>query len=462
MLEPADYISRLYFYKMLFKQFKNNWKENFTNISVANANFFIAVSGGIDSCVLLHLMHQLKASIIILHCNFNLRGEESLRDEKFVAALAEKYNIPILIKDFDTENFAVENKISIQEAARNLRYNWFSEILISNNDEQEFLLTAHNADDNIETVLMNVFRGTGIKGLTGIPLWDKKNKIIRPLLFALRNDIVAYATENKLAWVEDSSNKKDNYTRNFFRHQIIPLVEQKFTNAKENVLHNISKWNDVATIYAHQLNQYKKTLLIKDKAEYKIPILLLKKSVAYKTVLWELVKEFGFTTNQLHDIVCLLDADNGSFVQSNKYKIFKNRKWLIIATLQTNVAQQILIEETDKNIVFEKGKLSFKSLAAKEIAITSNKSVALLNATEMKYPLLLRKWKEGDYFYPLGMKKKKKLSRFFIDLKLSSTEKENVWVIEMNKKIVWIVNYRIDDRFKIEPNTNNVLRIECK
>ena len=309
---------------------------------------------------------------------------------------------------------------------------------------------------------MNVFRGTGIKGLTGIPLWDKKNKIIRPLLFALRNDIVAYATENKLAWVEDSSNKKDNYTRNFFRHQIIPLVEQKFTNAKENVLHNISKWNDVATIYAHQLNQYKKTLLIKDKAEYKIPILLLKKSVAYKTVLWELVKEFGFTTNQLHDIVCLLDADNGNFVQSNEYRIFKNRKWLIIATLQTNVAQQILIEETDKNIVFEKGKLSFKSLAAKEIAITSNKSVALLNATEMKYPLLLRKWKEGDYFYPLGMKKKKKLSRFFIDLKLSSTEKENVWVIEMNKKIVWIVNYRIDDRFKIEPNTNNVLRIECK
>ncbi|MBS1627201.1 MAG: tRNA lysidine(34) synthetase TilS [Bacteroidetes bacterium] len=446
---------------MLFKQFNNNWKENFATISTTHAHFFIAVSGGIDSCVLLHLMHQYKTLFTILHCNFNLRGEESIRDEKFVIAIAEKYNAPILVKHFDTKNFAEENKLSIQEAARKLRYNWFSEILNSSNNIQKYLVTAHNADDNIETVLMNVFRGTGIKGLTGIPLFDNENKIIRPLLFALRDDIVVYATKNKLTWVEDSSNTEDNYTRNFFRHQIIPLVEQKFSNAKENVLHNIIKWNDVEAIYTNQLNQYKKKLLVKDKAEYKIPILLLKKMVAYKTVLWELIKSFGFAATQLQDVVCLLDADNGSFVQAKQYRIFKNRKWLVIATMQTNVAQQILIENADKNIVFDKGTLHFKTMAAQEFSITSNTSIALLDAEQITYPLLLRKWKQGDYFYPLGMKKKKKLSRFFIDQKLSATEKENVWVIEMDKKIIWIVNYRIDERFKIKANTNNVLKIEC-
>lgn len=397
----------------LFKQFKDNWQENFCHLSSANCHLFIAVSGGIDSCILLDLISKLKFSFTILHCNFQLRGEESNRDEAFVCSLAERYNAPILVKHFDTEVYANENKLSIQEAARKLRYNWFSEVLQSNRNQPAYLLTAHNADDTIETVLMNVFRGTGIKGLTGIPVVDAANKIIRPLLFALRKDIIAYAEENKLSWVEDSSNHKDDYTRNFFRRNIIPLVEEKFVNAKENVLNNIYKWKDVAAIYQYQMEQYKKKLLIKEKAEYKIPILILKKTVAYTTVLWELIKDFGFTANQLQDIVCLLDADNGSFVQSAAYRIFKNRKWLVIATLQSEKANQILIVEEDKNTLFENGKLSFKALAITDVSINPDKSIALLDEAEIKFPLLLRKWKQGDYFYPLGMKKEKEVKPLF-------------------------------------------------
>jgi tRNA(Ile)-lysidine synthase len=306
---------------------------------------------------------------------------------------------------------------------------------------------------------MNIFRGTGIKGLTGIPVIDKQNRIIRPLLFALRKEIIAYAEENKLNWVEDSSNNKDDYTRNFFRHQLIPLAEEKFVNAKENVLKNIYKWKDIAAIYEYQIQQCQKKLLIKDKKEYKIPVLLLQKTVGYTTVLWELIKDFGFTANQLNDIICLLSADNGNYVQSKTFRIIKNRNWLIIATLQNENANNILIEKEVKNVVFENGKLHFKTLAANDIIITANKATALLNTDAVKYPLLLRKWKQGDYFYPLGMQKKKKLSRFFIDLKLAPTEKEKVWVLEMNKKIIWVVNYRIDDRFKMEQNTKKVLKI---
>lgn len=442
----------------------------------------LAVSGGIDSIVLTDLVYKSGFDFVIAHCNFQLRGDESTRDEIFVRSLQTKYGKPVLVKQFDTEKYAVENRLSIQEAARDLRYEWFLSIVNlqssigsanysqspMHNDlftihDSRFTLslaTAHNANDNIETMLMHFFRGTGIHGLTGIPEQDKARKLIRPLLFAKREDILAYAKENNLQWTEDSSNASDKYTRNFFRLQLLPAIKEVFPNAENNLLHNLDRFRETEFLYKQSVDLHKQKLIEKKGNEWHIPVLKLKKLVPLNTILREIISEFGFTTAQLNEIKKLLDADNGSYVGSNTHRIIKNRNWLIIAPLQTAAAANILIEVTEKNISFENGLLRFETLQNSDIKLSSSNTTATLNADEIKFPLLLRKWKQGDYFYPLGMQKKKKLSKFFIDQKLSKTDKEKVWVIESEKKILWVIGYRIDERFKITAGTKQILEVE--
>jgi tRNA(Ile)-lysidine synthase len=424
---------------MLHKQFKS----------------LVAVSGGVDSVVLCDLLYKCDFDFVIAHCNFQLRGEESERDEQFVRSLGVKYNRQVLVNRFDTSVVAEQAKISIQEAARTLRYAWFHNLM-----EQQVaspLLTAHHADDNIETAAMNFFRGTGLKGLTGIP---ETRLIKRPLLPFRKQEIRDYAEQINLSYVEDSSNALSKYTRNFFRNELLPQMQQVFPQAEENILKNIERLKDVDQVYTIAIKNYKDSLIEKKGEEEHIPILKLKKIIPYRTVLWEILKEKSFSAAQVDEVIKLFDADNGSFIDSEFFRIIKNRKWLIV-TRKTNDWSNIhfVIEEDTKRIEFNEQQLLFEKISGKNFQIPTSSNVACVDATEVQFPLLLRKWKQGDYFYPLGMRKKKKLSRFFIDIKLSKTEKENVWILESNKRVVWIVGYRIDDRFKITSNTKSVLKI---
>ena len=448
---------------------------------VANqTQLVLAVSGGVDSVVLVDLCHHAGFQFVIAHCNFQLRGDESIRDENFVRSLGERYNEEVLVKHFDTKAYAEANKSSIQVAARELRYGWFEEVIsdellvmsykhkqqslvskdlqLTTYNLQLFLATAHHADDNIETLLLNFFRGTGISGLHGI--LPKQGNIIRPLLFAKREQIVAYAKENNLSWVEDSSNASDKYSRNFVRHQVMPLMKTIYSQVEDNLLGNIERFKEIELIYSASIQQTKSKLIEVKGNESHIPILKLKRQTPLKTIVFEIIKDFGFAATQTEEAIKLLDAANGSFMVSASHRLIINRNWLIIAPLQPEEALNIIIEEGIKNIVYAGGTLSFETTPADNTHLPTDATIATLNADEIRYPLLLRPYKQGDYFYPLGMLKKKKLSKFFIDQKLSKTDKERVWVIESDKRVVWVIGLRIDNRFRIKPTSKKQLTIK--
>lgn len=420
----------------------------------------LAVSGGVDSVVLCELCKQAGYDFTIAHCNFQLRAEESERDENFVRELGKKYHVQVLVKKFDTQKFAEENKLSIQVAARELRYNWFAELLQAANEQPatiNWLLTAHHANDNIETLLMNFFKGTGINGMHGI--LPKQGHIIRPLLFAKKEELTEFAVTNNSNFVEDSSNASDKYTRNYFRNQLIPDLQKVFPQVEDNLLNNIERFREIEILYQQSVILNTKKLLEQKGNEIHIPVLKLLKVPALHTIIYEIIKAYGFTAHQADEVVNLLKSGSGKYISSATHRILKNRNWLIIAPNDNTIAGTIFIEEKDKQVEYQDGQLSFELLPTTNHKPQTSNLVAQLNADEIKFPLLLRKWKQGDYFYPLGMTKKKKLSRFFIDQKLSLIQKEKTWVIEMDKKIIWVVGMRIDNRFKITGSTKNVLQI---
>ncbi len=449
---------------------------------IKNENLFqkrdrllLAVSGGIDSVVLCELCNQAGFGFEIAHCNFQLRGEESERDEVFVQSLGDLYSAKVFIKKFETQKYAAEKKVSIQVAARELRYEWFDKLTSLPREKRQqatsdfpetlyityrtsYILTAHHANDNIETLLMNFFKGTGIKGLYAI--LPKQGKIIRPLLFAKKKDIISFAKENNLSFVEDSSNLSDKYTRNYFRNQLIPSIQKVFPEVEDNLLHNVERFKDTEMLYQQAIQFHKKKLLEYKHNEIHIPLLKLLKAVPLRTILYEIIKEYGFTAHQTDEVLHLLKSGSGKYVSSSTHKIIKDRKWIIISSHNTKEASNILIDADNKKIVFENGQLELTKIEKTDTLLSTENSIAMLDANNIIYPLLLRKWKQGDYFYPLGMKKKKKLSRFFIDQKLSLTDKEKIWVIESNNRIVWIVGRRIDDRFKITPATKKIIAIK--
>ena len=436
----------------------------------------IAVSGGVDSVVLCDLCHEAGYDFVIAHCNFQLRGEESNRDEDFVLQLGRHYGKEVLVKHFATKAYAIQNKVSTQVAARELRYSWFYDLLDSRPPSAaadhvpdshpprrttlptpDLLLTAHHADDNIETVLMNFFKGTGVSGMRGI--LPKQGKLIRPLLFATKAELLAYANTKGLKWVEDSSNAGDQYTRNYFRHQVIPLLQKVYPQVDQNLISNISRFRDIEVLYQQSIALHKKKLLETKGNEVHIPVLKLKGGKPLNSIVYEIIKDFSFSNGQVQDVLNLLESESGHFVASPTHRIIRNRNWLIIAPLATEEAANILIEEMVSKVRTANWQLQISRKNRSEISISSDSNTACVDATDIRFPLLLRKWKEGDYFYPLGMKKKKKVARFLIDQKISKTDKENIWVLEMNKKIVWVVGQRIDDRFKITDATKEVIVI---
>lgn len=442
---------------MLLEQFRAHVQSS--QLFQKNDQLVVAVSGGADSVALCELCHLSGYSFQMAHCNFQLRGAESERDEEFVKKLAEKYGVALHHTRFDTKTYAQEHKVGTQVAARELRYQWFDEIIAElKKNGAAFLLTAHHANDNIETLLMNFFKGTGIRGLQGIP--ERNNYIIRPLLFATRKQILQFLQEQRQSFVEDSSNLTEDYTRNYFRRSLIPSIEEVFPNVEENLIQNIIRFKDAGILYNEIIKQKREKLAEVRGNEVHIPVLKLQKIKAVHTVLYEIVKNFDFLPSQINSILHLLKSESGKFIASSTHRIIRNRAWLIITPLKSSVSQHILIHENQDKVTFDEGTIHISKLLWKEGAeIVKDTDVALIDADAIKFPLLLRKWKQGDYFYPLGMDKKKKLSRFFIDLKMSVAQKENIWVIEQDRKIIWIAGLRIDNRFKITAKTMEVLRL---
>jgi tRNA(Ile)-lysidine synthase len=433
-------------------------KQVHEKLQVRSSSFLLAISGGIDSVVLCDLFFKAELPFVIAHCNFQLRGQESERDEQFVRSLGDRYRKRVLVNKFDTKAYAEENKLSIQVAARNLRYNWFRELITSENLADK-IVTAHHADDNIETVVMNFFRGTGLKGLVGMD--QVFASIYRPLLGYRKIELIEYARHHSLDYVEDSSNISSNYTRNYFRNDLLPAISKVFPAVEENIINNIKRLSEVEQVYTEAIKGYKKKLIKQKGNEQHIPILQLLKSKFSKTIIWEIIKEKHFTSAQVDEVVKLADADNGSFVENGGWRIIKNRNWFIISPKQDeDQTNYRVITETDKKVVFGNSVMHIEQgVPVEKVKLSSVNSVALINSDELKFPLLLRKCRQGDYFYPLGMQKKKKLNRFFIDQKLSIPEKENTWVIESDKRIVWVIGLRIDDRFKITPGTKTVVKL---
>jgi tRNA(Ile)-lysidine synthase len=438
----------------------------------AGDRLLLAVSGGLDSVVLCELMHRAALDFSIVHCNFQLRGAESERDEAFVGQLGERYGREVLIERFDTNAYAASRKVSIQVAARELRYRWFHQI-IDSWAQPAWIMTAHHLDDNIETLLMNFFKGTGIAGLRA--MLPRQGKIVRPLLFATRAMLQQFVVGEGLAWVEDSSNLSDQYTRNFFRHQVIPLVQEAYPAAVQNLADNIDRFREIEWIYRRAIEQQKKKLLEYKGNEVHIPVLKLQRSEPLTTLVYEILAPFGFSAQQTPEVIGLLDSPSGKYMHSATHRILRHRNWLIISPRSTTEAVTIVVEPGETEVVYEQGMLRLEELSSSDVpdeilspsptgaasrGRTPASPIAWLDAADIEFPLLLRKWRPGDYFYPLGMHKKKKLARFFIDNKLSLAEKEKIWVVEMNKKIIWIVGLRIDDRYRITTATRRVLKIE--
>ncbi len=431
------------------KAFKNLIKSEFPYL--ANAKLLIAVSGGLDSVVLVHLCKSAKMEFAMAHCNFNLRGEESDADEAFVLDLGDALEVEVFTENFDTEAYAEDAKVSIQMAARDLRYNWFNELSAALNFD--YILTAHHANDNLETFLINLIRGTGLDGLTGIR--TENEKIIRPLMKFSRKEIEAYAVKENIPWREDSSNASPKYLRNKIRLEVIPIMEEINPQLLEGFAQTQSHLNESLNLVEDYIGLLYSEIVSKDDYGYRLSIKILEKLPNTKAVLYQLLRSFGFTEwDDIHD---LLKAQSGKMVFSATHRLIKDREFLLLTKIPSEKNNKVYkIEEGEEFVMLPIGTFAFEEVA--EILEKGPHCIYVAKGT-LKYPLILRKWKEGDIFHPFGMKGKKKISDFFKDKKLSLPEKENCWLLCSEDKIVWVVNHRADERFAVKKTSDKILKI---
>ncbi len=433
----------------LILEFKQHIAKNFPYL--LEQKCLVACSGGLDSVVLTHLMKSLNPTLGLAHCNFSLRGKESDGDEMFVIGLAKYIGVPVYAETFDTELFAKTNGVSTQMAARTLRYEWFGEIM--ENFKYDYLLTAHHLDDDLETFFINLSRGTGISGLTGIP--PKNGNIIRPLLPFSREQILTYAESNNLKWREDSSNQKPDYLRNNIRLRVLP----KFKEINDSVLRNFKTTQKNLQASRSLIEDYMALIynlaVVKDGAIYRINIQKLREIPNTEALLYELLHGFGFT--EWNDISSLLFAQTGKQLFSITHTLLKNRDELLLKKIDsTEVGEEFLVSEEGIDFPIE-----LKINLVEEIGDTG-KDTIYVAAEKLKFPLKLRKWREGDSFRPFGLNGKKKVSKFFKDEKLSRIEKERIWLLLSDGRIVWIVGFRMDDYFKVEETTEKIIQISTR
>lgn len=436
----------------MLSAFKNNISINLKVLT--KSRLLVAISGGVDSVVLAYLCKELNLNFALAHCNFNLRGDESNADEEFVLELADQLDVEVFIQNFDTQAYADKYKRSIQMAARELRYDWFEELAAQL--RFDYILTAHHADDNLETFLINFTRGTGLNGLTGIP--EVNDNIVRPLLHFSREQIETYAKEQNISWREDSSNSTRKYLRNKLRHEVIPILKEINPQLLDSFQNTIINLNDTADIVEESLNAVAKRAIVTiDELGITYKISEFKKVNNPKAYLFEMFKAYGFT--EWNDVVDLLDAQSGKQVFSSTHRLIKHREYLVLADLNLSEQREeaFIIHKDQESIITPIGLLKFQDIDA--VSETSNK-IIYVDKSKLNFPLELRFWKEGDAFYPYGMNGKKKISKYLKDEKLSLVEKENIWLLTSNNDVLWVVGKRADERFKVTDKAQQILKIE--
>ncbi len=434
----------------MIEKVRNYIKEN--RLLDPEDRVIVGFSGGMDSVTLLDVLLSLGYHCVAAHCNFHLRGEESERDAAFVKQWCEHIGVEMVSVDFDTYRYATTHKISIEMAARELRYEWFEDM--RKQHHANVIAVAHHRDDLVETVLLNLIRGTGIRGLTGIS--PKNNSIVRPLLCVSRDEIEAYVDERKLPFIFDSSNSDDVFVRNLLRLNVMPLLEKINPSVKNAMYRTARHVGEAKKIYDYYVETQKKAIFV----DNQIDIEKLKATLSPAVMLFEILTPLGFNASVIEDISQRLDSTPGKVFYSDNYRLIKDRSKLILEKIADKKLQQeeYTIDKVSQEITDPiRLKISFLSGYT-----TINKDPRFLyaDADKLSFPLTLRKWQSGDWFVPFGMRGRKKLSDFFTDRKFSLADKENAWVLSSGENIVWIVGERPDERFKVTESTENVMVVE--
>lgn len=439
----------------------NHWRQN---------KFVLAVSGGLDSMCLALLFLKAKAyfaksphgiagfDFVIAHCNFKLRGADSEADAAAVQEWSIANNIPFYQKNFDTSNVINTTGGNVQIVARQQRYEWFE--WLRKDIGFDAIATAHHQQDSVETLLINFFKGTGISGMHGI--LPQQGRIARPLLAFTKEALTKFAHQNNLEWREDVSNQKTDYLRNKVRLQLLPEIEKIFPKAVAQLYQNTLRMAEVEQLYQQAIQKHKRKLIEQKGKDYYIPLRKLVQVQPLASILFELLKPFGLTTGQLNDALQLIDSHTGRYINLGAYRLIKNRNHFIITPIVAAESDHILIEQASISpIVLSQFEVNWQTIAAMPAIQNISKEAAYIDVSKLTFPLILRPWKAGDYLYPLGMgMKKKKVKKLLTDLKLPIHEREQVWVLESDKKLVWVCGIRIDERFSVEKNAKEILHLQ--
>lgn len=430
----------------MLKEFQDHITTGFPELR--ENKFLLACSGGLDSTVLAYLCFQSKLDFAIAHCNFGMRGTASDRDMELVDSLAKMMNRQIYITHFDITGYVRKHKVSVQMAARDLRYAWFAEIMTRNNLAP--LVTAHHADDNLETFLINLSRGTGIDGLTGIP--EKTTVVSRPLIPFSRSQLLAYAMASKIEWREDSSNEDTKYLRNKIRHNIIPKLKELHPAFLDNFGVTLKNLASQARILESSMTETRKMLFVKANDHFRISIASLRELKPFRPLVIELFRPYGF--REWDTLIELLGAMSGKEIQSATHRLIRDREHVLLQELTPPNSADLAMyrEDTWDRLPFQ--------LKYEEVEQMGERAETILYVDKetLKDGLLIRKWKKGDYFYPLGMTGRKKVSKFFKDEKMDKIAKENQWLLCSGENVVWIIGRRADDRFKVSGDTRKIVK----
>ena len=411
----------------------------------------VGVSGGADSIALLTVLVELGYSCIVGHCNFHLRGEESMRDEHFTETYARKLGLPFVKVDFNTRDYAAEHHLSVEMAARELRYAWFEEMRCVH--DAQAIAVAHHRDDNVETVLMNLIRGSGIRGMSGIR--PKNGFVIRPLLPVTRQEILQWLAERQLEYVTDSTNLSATYTRNFIRLRVLPLLETINPSVRTAINRTAEHLTETESLFAYVMADARKRVF---EAENRLSIKALMQYPSPKTVLFELLKVFHFTPSSVDEIFLSLTKESGKLFFSSSHRLVKDRDCLLLSPLAAAGEKEVYFLTGEEGSWSGPIDLAFSRIVRiEELHIQKDKDIAYFDLDKLKFPLVLRHWQQGDWFVPFGMQGRKKLSDYFSDKKFSRLEKEQVWLLCSGDEVIWIVGERSDNRFRVECATKRCL-----
>lgn len=424
-----------------------------------NDRVLVALSGGVDSVVLATLMLRSGYTFSVAHCNFHLRGEESNRDERFVRSWAEKNKIKLFVSEFDTYEYMQQKCISLEMAARELRYSMFKNLMTSQGFS--LLATAHHADDSAETFFINLLRGTGIAGLHGI--LPKHDNIVRPLLFATRKDIFDFAKANNIPFVEDSTNEETQFLRNKIRHRLFPLLKDLCPNFDTVIKKDIDRLRETEIVFRSVIERLRADIIEKENNICKINIDRLKKLHPIRILLYELLSEYGFNETDSNNVLASLDKESGKQFFSKTHRLLKDRNYLFITPLNADQHQERYLLNESQNMVNYPMHLIIETLEDLTfVNISKDRNIAMFDKDMLQFPLVLRHWKQGDAFVPFGMRKSKKLSDFFTSEKYSLIEKQQQWLLCSGNDIIWIVGRRTDNRYRISEKTKSILKIEIQ